>query len=1027
MDPVRILVVEDEGIVAEDLRRRLTSLGYFVVDSVATGERALASAALHLPDLVLMDIMLQGDMDGITTAEHMLQLRDIPIIYVTAYADDRTLERAKITEPYGYILKPFERRELHTTIEIALYKHRMERRVRDSERWFSTTLRSIGDAVITTDDRGRVTFMNKIAERLTGWSMDESRGRDVGTVFVATDQSTLSGAGDVVREILLTKQPLEMTNHTVLRTRSGEDVPIDKCASPIRDEKGRVQGVVIVFRDVTERRHAQQAVLKSRNHYRTLLEDFPTMIWQTDAAGGHTYFNQTWLRFRGTTLEEELDATWHDDILAEDRARYRDVRAKALEQQSVYDTEFRLRCPDGTYRWIAEIGRPYEEIDGGFAGFIGSCMDVTEWRKADETIRQLRSSVDASGEVVFMTDREGIFTFINPEFTRLYGYTAEEVLDKATPRILKGTGLEPEHDTNFWEDIIQEKTFHGEMINRTRDGRLLSVESSVDSVLDDRGNVVGFLAIQRDISGRKAADEALRQSEERFRRLIEASPDGIMLTDTAGVIEIVNRQTAMQHGYDSPEDLLGQVREACCLVHPDDAERLQSDIAAMCADGQNRRGEYCLMLRDGAAFPAEVSFSLLRTASGAPSKIITITRDVTQRKWEEMELISAKEKAEESDRLKDAFLRNVSHEIRTPLNIIIGFAELLEMELEREQDTDKERYFDSIKRASERLMRTVELILNISSLQAGTFRLSCQPIDLVEHVRKIVNDYQPLARDRNLLLAESSETESAPIFADAYSLDQALANVIDNAIKFTSEGGVSIQVYRDDASACVSITDTGVGISREYLPEIFSVFSQEDAAYTRPFDGIGLGLSLTRQYVQQNGGTIDVESMKGGGTTVTMHFPLRECVPEDVASAASAPAGEAFVPNVRKDISILVVEDDGPTQSLMNVLLSRYYTVYFAESADEALIILNSKPIELVLMDLSIPGEMDGLQLTRHLRSSEQCRNLPIIALTGHAFELDRKNAVNAGCDAFLTKPFQIAKLTELVQSMIGEDAAMVS
>src|SRR5256885_1318546 len=177
MGNARILVVEDERIVAKDIQNRLKSFGYTVPAIASSGEEAIKRAEEFLPDLVLMDLMLEGEMNGIEAAMKIRDLFGIPVIYLTAYADDSTLQRAKITEPFGYILKPFEERELYTTIEMAIYKHQMERQLKDKERWFAATLKCIGDGVIATDKERFITFMNPIAESLTGWRQDEALGK----------------------------------------------------------------------------------------------------------------------------------------------------------------------------------------------------------------------------------------------------------------------------------------------------------------------------------------------------------------------------------------------------------------------------------------------------------------------------------------------------------------------------------------------------------------------------------------------------------------------------------------------------------------------------------------------------------------------------------------------------------------------------------------------------------------------------------------------------------------------------------
>ena len=201
MNNAKILVVEDEIIVAKSIQKRLESLGYSVPAAVASGEEAIQIAAEVQPDLVLMDIRLKGDMDGIEAAGHIQAGHDIPVVYLTAYADEETLERAKVTDPSGYLLKPFELNELRTTVEMALYKYQMQCKLRDNERWLAATLKSIGDGVITTDTSGYVTYMNPMAEALTGWKRQEALGKALIEVFVIIDENTrqvVQNPGDII-------------------------------------------------------------------------------------------------------------------------------------------------------------------------------------------------------------------------------------------------------------------------------------------------------------------------------------------------------------------------------------------------------------------------------------------------------------------------------------------------------------------------------------------------------------------------------------------------------------------------------------------------------------------------------------------------------------------------------------------------------------------------------------------------------------------------------------------------------------
>ncbi len=263
MTKANILIVEDDRIVAEDIKLSLKKLGFGISGIVPSGEEALKIVAMEHPDLVLMDIMLEGEMNGTETAGQIQSLFKVPVVYVTAYADEDVLARAKITEPFGYIVKPFEDIELKSAIEIALYKHKMETKLKESEAWLSTTLQSIGDAVIATDRKGCVKFINPVAESLTGWSLNEAGGRLLTDVFNIINEQTREDIENPVDKVIRKGTIVGLATHTILITKDGKEVPIDDSGAPIRDEEGNIIGVVLVFRDITERKQLEEQLRQS--------------------------------------------------------------------------------------------------------------------------------------------------------------------------------------------------------------------------------------------------------------------------------------------------------------------------------------------------------------------------------------------------------------------------------------------------------------------------------------------------------------------------------------------------------------------------------------------------------------------------------------------------------------------------------------------------------------------------------------------------------------------------------------------
>ena len=286
MDNKNILVVEDESVVAMHIEESLEKLGYAVAAVVASGEEAVKKAEETRPDLILMDIVLKGEIDGIEAAGQIREKFNIPVIYLTAYADDAILQRAKITEPLGYIVKPFNERELKSAIEIAIYKHEMETKLKKMERWLSITLRSIGDGVIATDKEMRITFMNKIAEQMTGWMSEDAIGKNLVEIFNIKNGSLESP--EAIEKLLLEKVLkqgviLNLIKDNLLITKDRKEIPIEDSIAPIREDKDNIPGIVIAFRDITERKQLEETVRYQACH--DYLTELPNKTLFTEHLG----------------------------------------------------------------------------------------------------------------------------------------------------------------------------------------------------------------------------------------------------------------------------------------------------------------------------------------------------------------------------------------------------------------------------------------------------------------------------------------------------------------------------------------------------------------------------------------------------------------------------------------------------------------------------------------------------------------------------------------------------------------------
>ncbi len=262
MEKLKILIVEDENIVAKDIKGSLKGFGYDVVDIVGTGEEAIRRTEELAPDLVLMDIMLKGKMNGIDVAHHIRENTHIPVVFLTAYADEDTLHSAKLSEPFGYIIKPFEDAELHSTIQMAVYRFDMERKLKEREQWLTTILKSISDAVIVTDREGKITFMNPVAETLTAYAQAEALGKNVFEIYRIIDDKNLGTTDQLIQDRIKSEMFIQRANQ-LLVSKNNDIVPVDTVQTNLIDHKESISGSVVVIRDITKKLEAEAKTVES--------------------------------------------------------------------------------------------------------------------------------------------------------------------------------------------------------------------------------------------------------------------------------------------------------------------------------------------------------------------------------------------------------------------------------------------------------------------------------------------------------------------------------------------------------------------------------------------------------------------------------------------------------------------------------------------------------------------------------------------------------------------------------------------
>jgi PAS domain S-box-containing protein len=382
-----------------------------------------------------------------------------------------------------------------------------------------------------------------------------------------------------------------------------------------------------------------------------------------------------------------------------------------------------------------------------------------------------------------------------------------------------------------------------------------------------------IVANTRDVTVRERILDELRESERRFRGIFDSSRDAIVIaTPDDGQIVDVNSAYSRIYGYSRDQALGKDPHELALFANPEDYCRLSHEVVERGAVGNF---EADLRARDGRIVPTLLSSVLVDLGVGV--RVVSILRDVSERRAADIELARARDAALESARLKSAFLANTSHEIRTPLNVILGYTDLLGEHLADIGDHTQDAYLEALGRAGRRLLTTIQQILDYSRLEAGALAFSPSAIALAPFIEDQVNDLNLLAAEKGLKLRLDIAESDATVRFDEYCLQSALTNLLDNAIKFTDRGEIVLGLNRDSSGTLnLEVRDTGIGIDTDYLPRLFEPFSQEQAGHSRRFEGAGLGLAFARKCVELGGARISAASRKGEGSTFTIAFP-RAC------------------------------------------------------------------------------------------------------------------------------------------------------
>ncbi|MGD1095780.1 MAG: PAS domain S-box protein [Bryobacteraceae bacterium] len=791
--------------------------------------------------------------------------------------------------------------------------------------------------------------------------------------------------------------------------------------------------ILIEHHNITERKLAEEALRESEERFRIMADGCPAIMWVTNAEGGIQFINRAYSDFVGTTYEQVEGHKWQFILHPEDAPGYVGEFQRAVRDQTSLSAETRARRADGEWRWFASYAEPRFSPRGEFLGHVGLCPDITE-RKHDEQARQfqhslIRAILDVSPDGILVVNDEMLIVAHNKKFLDVWRIPLDRIPDNLPdyfvgdqpPPILSAV-LERVKDPDAFLKRVREinadpdANDHCEI--ELKDGR--TIERYSTSLRSQRGLPPGRVWFFRDITGRKQAEQALKNSEEKFRQLAENIREVFWIM-SAATHEILYISSAYEQVWGRSCDSLYQNPMSWMeAIHPDDLERAHAVFARL-IQGEPSDSEYRIRTPDGQEKWIRDRRFPIRGQAGELIRVVGIAEEITERKRYEAELIRAREGADAANRAKSCFLANMSHEIRTPMKGVLGMGQLL---LDTDLTLEQRQYVDIAQSSGRALLALIDDILDLSKIEARKIELENLRFNPRQTIEDVAQLLQVQAQTKGLDLRSRVTPEVPPaLCGDAYRLRQVLTNLAGNAVKFTERGGVTMNAAlenRQDGKLTVrfTITDTGIGIRPDQVKEIFSPFVQADVSTTRKYGGTGLGLAICRQLVERMGGTIGVESREGYGSTFwfTAVFEPASSIQPKLASAQTSARGTEVTPGTPRKASagrILMAEDNATNRYVGLAQLKKLgYEASAVTNGAEAIEAIQRGKYDLVLMDCAMPV-MDGFEATRGIRAFNP--DIPIIAITADAMPSDRDRCLTEGMNDYISKPVDLKRLADVV------------
>ncbi len=870
------------------------------------------------------------------------------------------------------------------------------------------TLASIRDAVISTDAEGRVTYLNGVAEDLTGWSLAEASGRPLHEIFQIVDEHSRRARENPAGQALRDGETVALSNHVILIARDGKERPIDERAAPILDISGNPVGAVLVFRDVTERKRAEEAQARLA----AIVESSDDAIISKTLDGTILSWNSGAERLFGHHAAEAIG-----------RPITLIVPADRLDEETwILD---RVRCGDRIHHFetvrVTKDGRlvnisltvsPVRDAEGRIVGASKVARDITQRKHAEEAIRQRDERIqlflgNATDYAVIICDSEDRIVEWLGGAERITGWRSDEVQGKLVDLIFTDQDREAGVPGKEAETAVKTGRAESARWHVRRDGSRFFAEGVAVALRGEAGELRGIGKVFRDATSQKVSQAELS----RDALLLASVRDSVVVTDPKGIVTYWNEGASQLFGWNA-EEMVG--RNIC--------DRFKEPTRSLMVVQFHERtsavewcGEYQDYRKDGSSVWIDARVCKVTDAEGAIVGVLEVSHEITERKC-------AEDAMRDANRKKDEFIAMLAHELRNPLAPIRNGLQVMRFGA---SDPDSMRQASTMmERQLGHMVRLIDDLLDVSRISRNKMELRKERVTLSDVVTSAVETARPLIDAGGHSFSVSLPHSPILLDADLTRLAQVFGNLLCNSAKYTPPGGhIWLEAKQRGNDAFISISDNGIGIPPESLANVFDMFTQVDRSIERNTGGLGIGLALVKGLVEMHNGTVSVVSPGlGRGTTFTVRLPALENACERAEENIQEEPSTAGMKR-----RFLVVDDNKDSATTMAMMLKLVGNeVRTANDGFEALNVSEQFRPQVILMDLGMP-KLNGYKATRLIREQPWGRSITIIALTGWGQENDRAQSREAGCNGHLVKPVSLPDLEKLLIELTGKSAVAKS